>query len=108
MAFINVTKENFEEKKPYLLLTESFCSKQLYYTYEEYEYHLKRTEEFAKAHPNYTLIKSDANPFKNIQITIVRGKWALLSKSNHPNIHFVIKHPVLRDAIENMTVVLKD
>ncbi len=105
---VDITRENFEEKKPYILLTESFCTKQIYYTYEEYEYHLKRTEEFAKEHPNYTLIKSDANPFKNIQITIVRGKWALLSKSNHPNIHFVIKHPVLRDAIENMTVALKD
>ncbi len=99
-----INKENFEEKKPYLLLTETFCSKEIYYTYEEYEYHLKRTEEYAKSHSNYTLIRTTSNPFKNIQITIVRGKWVLITKSLHPNIHFVIHHPILRDAIENMTV----
>ena len=70
--------------------------------------HLKKTEEFAKKFPNYTLIRTENNNFKNIQITIVRDKWALISKSNHPNIHFVIHHPVLRDAIENMLVSMRE
>lgn len=99
-----IDKENFEEKKPYLLLTETFCSKEIYYTWELYEKHLKKTEEYAAAHPNYTFIKTKDNPYKNIQITLVRGKWVLISKSNNPNIHFVIHHPILRDAIENMIV----
>ncbi len=105
---VYIDRENFEEHKPYLLLTESFCSKEIYYTWEMYEAHLKKTEEFAKEHPNYTLIKTKNNPFKNIQITIVRDKWALISKSNHPNIHFVIHHSILRDAIENMIVTVKE
>ena len=99
-----IDKENFEEKKPYLLLTETFCSKEISYSWELYEKHLKKTEEYAATHPNYTFIKTKDNPYKNIQITIVRGKWVLLSKSNNPNIHFVIHHPILRDAIENMIV----
>ena len=103
-----ITKENFEEKKPYLLLTETFCSKQIYYTWDLYKKHLKKTEEFAKEHPNYTLIKLNNFRFKNIQITVVRDKWALISKSNNPNIHFVIHHPILRDAIENMIVTNRE
>ena len=99
---VYIDEENFDEKKPYLLLTETFCSKQIYYTRELYEKHLKKTEEFAKEHPNYTFIRTKKNPYKNIQITVVRDKWALISKSNNPNIHFVIHHPILRDAIENM------
>ena len=99
---VYIDEENFDEKKPYLLLTETFCSKQIYYTRELYEKHLKKTEEFAKEHPNYTFIRTKKNPYKNIQITVVRDKWALISKSTNPNIHFVIHHPILRDAIENM------
>lgn len=95
-----IDKDNFEEKKPYLLLTETFCSKQIYYTWDLYEKHLKKTEEFARANPNYKLIRSKKTAYKNIQITVVRGKWALVSKSIHPNIHFVIHHPILRDALE--------
>lgn len=103
-----INKKNFKNKKPYLLLTEAFCSKEIRYTWEMYEAHLKKTEEFAKKFPNYTLIRTENNNFKNIQITIVRDKWALISKSNHPNIHFVIHHPVLRDAIENMLVSMRE
>jgi len=99
-----IDKKNFEEKKPYILLTETFCSKIIYYTWDLYEKHLKYTEDYAKTHKNYTLIKTRDNIFKNIQITVVRNKWALVSKSDHPNIHFVIHHPILRDAIENMLV----
>ena len=95
-----IDRDNFEEKKPYLLLTETFCSKQIYYSWDLYEKHLKKTEEFAAANPNYRFIRSDKNTYKNIQITVVKGKWALISKSVHPNIHFVIHHPILRDAIE--------
>ena len=29
------------------------------------------------------------------------GKWAMISKGNAPEVHFVIHHPKLRSAIES-------
>lgn len=40
------------------------------------------------------------NTFKNIKFTVCKDKWIMLSKKTNPEIHFVIYHPTLRDAIE--------
>ena len=39
--------------------------------------------------------------FHNLQILIHEGQWAIVSKEKAPVIHFVIRHPRLRSAIEN-------
>ena len=39
--------------------------------------------------------------FQNIKITVCHGKWVMISKMKHPQIHFVIRHPRLMQAIEN-------
>lgn len=41
------------------------------------------------------------NAFKNIQVFVKSGKWAIISKEKTPRIHFVIRHPKLVDAIES-------
>ena len=38
-----------------------------------------------------------------INITICNGKWALISKTTNPSIHFLIKHPKLRQSIEDFS-----
>lgn len=82
-------------------LSGAFCEKDVFYTYEEYHEHLKSTEKFAETHPNYTLKKPSSQAFRNLQIIIHEGKWAMISKSKAPSIHFVIYHPKLLNAIEN-------
>ena len=80
---------------------DSFTEKELVYTYEEYTEHLARTREFAKTHPNYFVVSSDGFAFRNLRISINEGNWAMVSKEKSPSIHFVIRHPRLRTAIEN-------
>lgn len=80
---------------------DSFTEKELVYTYEEYTEHLARTREFAKTHPNYSVVSSDGFAFRNLRISINEGNWAMVSKEKSPAMHFVIRHPRLRTAIEN-------
>ena len=97
----DITREEFERFPMILSLSEIFCEKDITYTYEDYLEHMKQTEKFAESHPSYTLKKVSAYTFRNLQITIHDGKWAMVSKGKSPAIHFVIHHPKLRNAIEN-------
>ena len=106
----HITPEEFERYPLCLSLSGIFCEKEILYTYEEYTEHLNQTKRFAKTHPNYILNQTAAHAFRNLQIHLHEGKWAMVSKNKAPVIHFVIHHPKLREAIENFIppVVEKD
>ena len=57
----------------------------------------------AAAHPNYSLLQTEENAFCNLQIIMNLGHWAMVSKEKSPAIHFVIRHPKLRGAIEKFS-----
>lgn len=97
----DITKEEFAARPLTIDFSGAFCEKNIPYTYEEYLAHLKSTERFAANHPNYTLKKTASQAFRNLQISIHEGRWAMVSKGRAPVIHFVIHHPKLRNAIEN-------
>ena len=99
-----LTKDEFEKFPPVLSLSGLFYEKDLTYTYEEYDCHLQQTREFAQSHQNYTVNETNNKAFRNIEIIIHEGKWAMVSKGKSPAIHFVIRHPKLRSAIENMVM----
>lgn len=99
----HITAEEFDRYPICLSLSGMFCEKEIFYTYEEYEEHLKQTKIFAETHPNYILNQTSAHTFRNLQIYIHEGKWAMVSKNKSPVIHFVIHHPKLRMAIEEFT-----
>lgn len=103
-----LSKESFETEVPSLLLSESFYENKISYNYEEYIEHLKLTKNFQKDNSNYILKPNNQNTFKNIQIYIHEEKWVMISKNTKPAIHFVIKHPKLRDAIENFIAPIID
>lgn len=96
-----LSKEEFEEAKPFLFLADIFYDKKLYYTYEEYLEHLDLTKKYERESKNYKLSVNNNNTFKNIQILVCEENWVMISKANSPSIHFVIHHPKLRNAIEN-------
>ena len=85
-----------------LSLSELFFERDLVYTYEEYCEHLRLTEEAAAQNEHYDVIFTNDKGFCNINIVIREGKWAMVSKNKAPVIHFVIRHPTLRQAIEDM------
>lgn len=95
------TPENFAEDPPVLELSGIFCETDIPYSEEEYAAHLSESKAFAQQNPNYTLKCSTAHAFRNLQIRIHRGQWVIVSKEKAPAIHFVIRHPKLRRAIEN-------
>ena len=103
-----LTKEEFENIKPNLLLSNIFYEKRINYTYEEYLKHLNETIEFSKKNKNYKLNKLETLTFKNITITILNKQLVIISKEENPIIHFIIKHPKLINAISNFNPLVKE
>ncbi len=96
-----VTPEEFKENPPVLELSGVFCETDISYSEEEYAKHLNETKAFAEQNPNYTVKQGTSHAFRNLQILIHEGQWVMVSKGKAPAIHFVIRHPKLRNAIEN-------
>ena len=96
-----ISPDEFEKNPPSLQLSGVFCEKDFYYTEAEYAAHLSQTKDFANENANYSLKLSSFQTFHNLQILIHEGHWAMVSKGKAPAIHFVIRHPKLRNAIEN-------
>mgnify|MGYP000547450174 FL=1 len=94
-------QENFTKSPPMLELSGVFCEEDIPYNEEEYTAHLKESMAFAEQNPNYTLKCSTAHAFHNLKIVIHEGQWVMVSKGKAPAIHFVIRHPKLRSAIES-------
>lgn len=98
-----LSQGSFDQHPPALDVSGAFCESDLCYTYPEYLTHLQETEQFAATHPNYRLQRTAAQAFRNLQIFLREGQWAMVSKGKAPAIHFVIRHPRLREAMEQFT-----
>lgn len=96
-----LSEAEFADYPMTLSLSGMFYEQDIFYTYEEYQAHLQQTKQFAESHPNYHLNQTASYTFRNLQINMHEGKWAMVSKGKSPAIHFVIHHPKLRKAIEN-------
>ena len=95
-----LSEEEFEAYPMALDLSNAFCEQSVVYTYEQYLAHMENTERFANEYLRYRIEKTSSQTFRNLQINIHEGKWAMVSKELSPAIHFVIHHPKLRRAIE--------
>lgn len=103
-----ITEEEFKLHPIVLPLSGMFYESDITYTYKEYVEHIEQSKKFAELHKNYTVGFTKASPFRNLQIIIHEGQWAMISKGNSPAIHFVIHHPKLRNAIENFVPPVVD
>ena len=95
-------KDAFKEHPQALSLSLMFCDKNYEYTYEEYMEHMRLTKKFEKENKNYSVAYTAKNAFSNIQITIHENKYVMISKNKAPTVHFVVRHPTLRKAIEHL------
>ena len=89
-----------------LSLENIFYNQKITYTYHEYLEHLKDTINYSNK--NYHVIINNDQTFKNISINIVDNNYVIISKSINPTIHFVIRHPKLKSAIENFSPIVKE
>ena len=89
-----------------LSLENIFYNQKITYIYHEYLEHLKDTINYSNK--NYHVIINNDQTFKNISINIVDNNYVIISKSINPTIHFVIRHPKLKSAIENFKPLVKE
>ena len=104
----NINKDNFNNDEVYLTFNNMFFNKKIKYSFDEYSKHLKSTIQFAEKNNNYNLKINDYKTFNNMTIYIVKNSYVVISKDNNPTIKFVIKHPKLRNAIENFNPLVKE
>lgn len=95
-------KNTFDTHPQALSLSLMFCNENYEYTYDEYTEHMRLTKEFERENKNYSITQTKKNAFSNIQITIHENECVMISKNKTPTIHFVLRHPILREAIENL------
>lgn len=99
-----LSKEEFEQFPMTLSLSGMFSEKDILYTWDDYQEHLHLIREYQKQHSNYSFLENPSYAFRNIQICIHEGKWVIVSKNKTPAIHFLIRHPKMRNAFENMVI----
>ena len=100
--------EDINNNKVYLSLDNIFYNKKILYNYDEYKEHLKQTIKYSKNNNNYTFNINKNSVFHNIKINIVYNNFVIISKIENPVIHFIIRHPKLRNAIENFKPLVKE
>ena len=98
-----LSAEEFASHPPAKNLPDLFLAAGSPYTYEQYRMHVEATRIFAASHDNFHFHETDEMIFRNIQITILPGKYFVVSKYKSPSIHFVISHPKLLSAMECFT-----
>lgn len=103
-----VTKAEYEKYPAVLPVAECFLEKDILLTYQEYRTCVEAAMAYADAHKNYQFSLIKAKGFHNIQIICRMEKWCMVSKNKTPSIHFVIHHPKLRYALENMILPIRD
>lgn len=100
----SLTETEFKQYPIVMPLSGMFYEKDILYSWDDYREHLKQAKEYAKQHKNYKAVENHSPAFRNIQINIREGKWVIVSKNKTPAIHFLIRHPKMRNAFENMVV----
>lgn len=103
-----LSREEFEQSPMVLPLSGLFYEKEILYRWEDYTEHLQLVHEYRKHNSNYHIVENTASAFRNVQIYIHEGKWVLVSKNKTPAIHFLIRHPKMRHAFENMVIPIRD
>lgn len=103
-----LTEADFAREPCTLPLAGLFYETDISYTYDEYRAHWAQAQAFAARTAGYTLTEAASFPFRNLEIHMHAGAWAMVSKQKSPAIHFVIRHPKLRAAIEQFVPPVVD
>lgn len=103
-----LTKQEFDQSPMVLPLSGLFYEKDVLYRWEDYTEHWKLALAYQQQNFNYHIVENTVSAFRNVQIYIHEGKWVLVSKNKTPAIHFLIRHPKMRHAFENMVIPIRD
>lgn len=99
-----ISEEEYQRYPMGLALAGAFYPGDILLSYPEYQEYLALCDDYAAAHPGYSCTRDQNLPFRNIQITILENERVIVTKNKAPAIHFVIHHPKMCAAIENMVI----
>lgn len=99
-----ISREEYQRYPMGLALAGAFYPGNIILSYPEYLEFLALCDDYAAAHPGYSCTRDQNLPFRNIQITILENERVIVTKNKAPAIHFVIHHPKMCAAIENMVI----
>ena len=85
-----MVREEFEKYPVLLPLADIYCKQDIAYSYDEYTEHLELMKLAELQYVNYSMDLTMLRAFRNINIHILEGKWAVVSKNKAPIAHFVI------------------
>lgn len=100
--FSVLTHEEFLRHPMTLALPQGFGP--IFYTWEQYQAHVQDTLELNL--PNYRAMATTPS-FRNLDIRVVKGNYAVVCKYHQPAIYFVIRHAPLVSALENYVVLMQ-
>ena len=103
-----VTGTEYEKYPVALPVAECFLEKNIVLTFQEYTECIAAAKEYASRQKNYNFRLTRVKGFHNIQIICHEEKWCMVSKNKAPSIHFVIHHPKLLYALENVILPIRD
>ena len=103
-----VTSIEYERYPVALPVAECFLERDIVLTFQEYKDCIAAAREYASRQEHYNFRLTRVKSFHNIQITCHEEKWCMVSKNKAPSIHFVIHHPKLRYALENVILPIQD
>lgn len=103
-----ISKEEYDSHPIFLSVAEYFFERDIQLSYEEYCACIEAAMSYDAGHENYQFRLTKVRGFRNIQVTCFEGKWCMVSKNKAPAIHFVIHHPKLRLALENVRLPIID
>lgn len=103
-----ISKDEYGKYPVILSFAEFFLEKEIRLSYEEYCECIEEAEAYSKEYGNYQFRLTKVEGFHNIKITCLEERWCMVSKNKTPAIHFVIRHPKLRYALEHVTLPVKD
>ena len=103
-----VTSMEYDKYPVVLPVADCFLEQDIVLTFQEYTECIAAAKEYASRQENYNFRLTRVKSFHNIQITCHEEKWCMVSKNKAPSIHFVIHHPKLRYALENVILPIQD
>ena len=103
-----VTSMEYDKYPVVLPVADCFLEQDIVLTFQEYTECIAAAKEYASRQENYNFRLTRVKSFHNIQITCHEEKWCMVSKNKAPSIHFVIHHPKLCYALENVILPIQD
>lgn len=96
----NVSREDYDTNPVFLSLSGLFYDRDIFYTYDEYVEHMRLAKMAEAEIENYSLVLREDMNYRKIQIFMNKGSWVMVSKNQKPAVHFIIRHPAIRNNLE--------